>query len=105
MAERHHPLDDCTGFGWDDANIHKNWEQHRVTPEDAEDIFFHEPLIVRSDIGHSNSEKRFFALGQTGRGQLLFAAFTIRGSVIRIISVREMNRKERGIYGAQRDTQ
>ena len=99
-----YPLDDCTGFDWDDANIH-NWERHRVTPEDAEVISFHQPLIVRSHIGHSNSKKRFYALEQTVRGQLMFAAFTIRGSMIRIISVREMHRKERGIYGAQRDPQ
>ena len=40
------PLEDCTGFDWDDADAHKNWERHQVTPEEAEDIFFNEPLVV-----------------------------------------------------------
>jgi hypothetical protein len=44
------PLESCTGFEWDDANSEKNWELHRVTPEEAEDIFFQEPLVMRSDV-------------------------------------------------------
>ena len=94
MPERKDPLAACTGFDWDEANVSKNWECHRVTPEEAEDIFFHEPLIVRGDIRHSKQEKRYYALGQTGGGRYLFAAFAIRGSLLRVISVRDMNRKE-----------
>jgi hypothetical protein len=52
------PLENCTGFDWDDDNAGKNWERHQVTPEEAEDVFFHEPLIVRSDVRHSKTEKR-----------------------------------------------
>src|SRR5260370_31679375 len=99
MAERKDPLDDCTGFDWDEANAQKNWEQHRVTPEEAEDVFFNEPLVVRGDIGHSSREKRYYALGQTNRGRYLFAAFTIRRLLIRVISVRDMNRGEQEFYG------
>ncbi len=98
MAERKDPLDACTGFDWDDENASKNWEKHRVTPEEAEDIFFHTPLIVRGDVRHSRREKRYYALGQTGAGRHLFAAFTIRGSLLRVISVRDMNRRERDAY-------
>jgi hypothetical protein len=50
VAEREDPLDACSGFEWDEANAHKNWERHRVRPEEAEDVFFNEPLVVRSDI-------------------------------------------------------
>jgi uncharacterized protein len=57
-----HPLDDCVGFDWDEANTQKNWDRHRVTPEEAEDVSFNEPLVVRSDIRHSQREKRYFAL-------------------------------------------
>ena len=85
-------------FDWDEANASKNCERHRVTPEEAEDIFFNDPLIVRGDIRHSNAEKRYYALGQTGSGRYLFAVFTIRGSLLRVISVRDMNRKERDAY-------
>ena len=92
------PLDDCLGFEWDEANTHKNWEQHRVTPEEAEDVFFHEPLVVRSDLRHSKREKRYYALGETGVGRRLFVAFTIRRKRIRVISVRDMNRNEAEVY-------
>lgn len=92
------PLESCTGFDWDDANIHKNWERHRVAPEEAEDVFFHEPLVVRSDPLHSKSEKRYYALGQTGVGRRLFVVFTVRRRLIRVISARNMNRNEAEIY-------
>jgi uncharacterized DUF497 family protein len=88
------PLGECVGFDWDESNTVKNWERHRVTPEEAEDVFFHEPLVVRSDIGHSSSEKRYRALGRTSRGRLLFVALTVRRKLIRVISVRDMNGRE-----------
>ncbi len=94
-----HPLDDCVGFDWDEANAQKNWERHRVTPEEAEEVLFNEPLVVRSDIRHSQREKRYYALGQTSLDRYLFIAFTIRGKLIRVVSVREMNRREQEFYG------
>ena len=94
-----HPLDNCVGFDWDEASAQKNWERHRVTPEEAEEVFFNEPLVVRSDIRHSRREKRYYALGQTSLGRHLFVAFTIRRNLIRVISVRETNRREQEFYG------
>lgn len=98
VGERKDPLDVCTGFEWDEANRQKNWERHVVMPEEAEDVFFHEPLVVRSDVQHSKREKRYYALGRTDAGRCLFVAFTIRGSLLRVISVRDMNRRERSAY-------
>lgn len=92
------PLGECIGFDWDESNTLKNWERHRVTPEEAEDVFFHVPLVVRSDVGHSSREKRYRALGRTSRGRPLFVAFTIRRKLIRVISVRDMNRRETEEY-------
>lgn len=92
------PLESCIGFDWDDGNIEKNWEQHQVTPEEAEDVFFNEPLVVRSDVGHSQREKRYYALGQTINGRRLFVAFALRRNLIRVISVRDMNRHEQEAY-------
>ena len=88
------PLGECIGFDWDESNTVKNWQRHKVTPEEAEDVFFHEPLIVRGDVGHSVKEKRYRAIGHTSRGRLLFVALTIRHKLIRVISVRDMNRRE-----------
>lgn len=88
------PLGDCVGFDWDESNTTKKWERHQVTPEEAEDIFFHEPLVVQSDVRHSSSEKRYRAIGRTSRKRLLFIAFTVRRKLIRVISARDMNRRE-----------
>jgi len=103
VAERKDRLDACTGFDWDEANAGKNWELHRVAPKEAEDVFFNEPLLVRSDVRHSGREKRYYALGQTGSGRFLFVAFTIRGPLIRVISARDMNRRERDAYASQKE--
>jgi hypothetical protein len=84
------PLDNCTGFDWDDANTHKNRERHRVAPQEAEDVFFHEPLVVRGDPRHSKREKRYYALGQTVSARRLFVVFTLRRTLIRVISARDM---------------
>ena len=69
-----------------------------MTPEEAEDVFFHGPLVVRSDTRHSRGEKRYYELGQTAAERRLFVAFTIRKNRIRVISARDMNRNEAAIY-------
>jgi uncharacterized protein len=102
VGGRKDPLENCTGFDWDDANIQKNWEQHQVTPEEAEDVFFLSPL-VRSDTHHSGREKRHYALGETIQGRRLFVAFTVRRELIRVISVRDMNLNEQEVYGRYKE--
>ena len=92
------PLEHCIGFEWDENNVLKNWKLHQVTTEAAEDVFFHDPLVVRSDVRHSKREKRHYALGQTRASRRLFVAFTIRRKLIRVISVRDMNRDEASAY-------
>lgn len=88
----------CTGFEWDEGNSEKNWLRHRVTRAECEQVFFHRPLVVTPDSKHSQAEERHYALGQTDGGRRLFVVFTIRGGMIRVISARDMNRRERGIY-------
>lgn len=88
----------CTGFDWDEGNLQKNWISHRVTAAECEQVFFNLPLVVADDVKHSQSEDRFYALGQTDAGRLLFLAFTSCRKLIRVISARDMNRKERKVY-------
>ena len=93
-------------FEWDEGNIKKNWERHLVSHIECEEIFFNRPIIVKKDEPHSTSEDRYFALGKTDAGRLLFIVFTLRSNRIRIISARDMNRKERKTYEeTQEDTQ
>ncbi|MDY6950653.1 MAG: BrnT family toxin [Thermodesulfobacteriota bacterium] len=86
------------GFEWDEGNLLKNWEKHGVTAGECEQVFFNRPLIAGHDEKHSQKETRFFALGHTDSGRLLFVVFTIRNHLIRVISARNMNRKERKVY-------
>lgn len=89
------------GFEWDEWNIEKNWERHKVTNIECEEVFFNEPLIVTKDEPHSIVEVRYFVLGKTDKERLLFIVFIIRGKKIRIISARGMSKKERRIYYEQ----
>jgi len=85
----------CTGFDWDEGNLLKNWERPRVSAAECEQVFFNQPLVAAPDQKHAGRESRFYALGQTDGGRLLFVVFTLRGSLIRVISGRDMNRREK----------
>jgi len=87
-----------TGFQWDEGNLLKNWEKHGVTHLEAEQVFFNEPLIVEDDVMHSQDEPRWYGLGRTDAKRFLMVVFTIRSTEIRVISARDMNRKERRVY-------
>lgn len=91
-------LQDCTGFEWDEANADKNWLRHRVSRSECEQAFFNRPFATAEDTEHSTHEPRFYALGQTDGGRRLFLIFTVRGELIRVISARDMSRRERKEY-------
>ena len=88
------------GFDWDAGNTRKSVEKHAVSQPESEQIFFNDPLLVLQDSKHSRSEVRFHALGRTDRERLLHVTFTLRqrGSLVRVISARDMHKKERAIY-------
>ena len=92
-------LTDITGFDWDEGNARKN-EKHNVSMAEAEQFFFNEPLLVLEDSRHSKKEPRFHALGKSDEKRQLHITFTLRqaGEKIRIISARDMHKKERAIY-------
>ena len=92
-------LTDITGFDWDEGNARKN-EKHNVSMAEAEQVFFNEPLLVLEDSKHSKKEPRFHALGKSDEKRQLHITFTLRqaGEKIRIISARDMHKKERAIY-------
>ena len=91
-------LSQCEGFEWDDGNINKNWLKHKVSPAECEQLFFNRPLVIQDDLKHSENENRFYALGRTDSKRTLFIAFTVRSKRIRVISARDMSRKEREVY-------
>jgi uncharacterized DUF497 family protein len=93
-------LAQCEGFQWDAGNARKSSDKHGVSRMEAEQVFFNDPLLVLHDVGHSQSESRFHALGHTDDERRLHVTFTLRdrGRLIRIISARDMHRRERTQY-------
>ncbi len=90
----------CTGFQWDAGNADKNWRAHRVTQAESEEVFFDRPVVIAPDLGHSGREPRYAALGKTTAGRRLSVVFTIRGTLVRVISARDMGRRDRRLYAA-----
>lgn len=92
-------LNKISGFDWDEGNSRKN-DKHGVSMAEAEQVFFNAPLLMLVDALHSRVEPRLHALGRTDEGRRLHITFTVRkaGSLIRVISARDMHRKERAVY-------
>ncbi len=93
-----HKILNCVGFQWDIGNSEKNWILHQVSKSECEQIFFNQPLIIGDDEKHSQLEIRYYSLGQTDSGRLLFIVSTIRDDFIRVISARDMSKKEKEVY-------
>jgi uncharacterized DUF497 family protein len=92
-------LSKVIGFDWGEGNARKN-EQREVSMAEAEQAFFNSPLLILPDPNHSAVEPRFHLLGRTNEGRRLHISFTLRDAerLIRVISARDMHRKERTVY-------
>ena len=86
------------GFQWDEGNKNQNLIKHQVKNWECEQVFFNEPLLILDDPKHSLTEKRWAAFGMTDKGRYLVIIFTKRGKLLRVISARDMNRKESRFY-------
>lgn len=91
-------LSGVEGFEWDAGNEQKSVSKHNVSSIEAEQVFFNMPLLVLDDLKHSDKEPRFHAMGYTDEKRFLHISFTIRGKKVRVISARDMHRKERDVY-------
>jgi uncharacterized DUF497 family protein len=87
-------------FEWDEGNRLKSIRKHGVTCAEAEEVFEQNEAI--RVLGEQSSppvpEPRFGILGITRAGRHMFIAFAIRGTGIRVISIRDMSRKEKKLY-------
>ena len=92
-------FDAVVGFDWDAGNLGKN-SKHGVDNREAEEVFFNQSLLVTPDDIHSGDEIRWRALGRTDAGRKLTVIFTLRksGTLLRVISARDMHRKEEVLY-------
>lgn len=88
-------------FEWDKGNKEKNWNRHKVKYSEAEQVFVDNGALVSLDTKHLKIEFRWLLLGVTRYKRKLTVVFTERKGKIRIISARDMNRKERSKYENQ----
>jgi len=51
-------------FQWAHGNERKSSEKHNVSKEEAEQVFFNQPLLLLEDKAHSQNETRFHAMGK-----------------------------------------
>lgn len=85
------------GFDWDQANSQKA-QKHGLSLEQIEN-FFQSNLFILPETRSLRFEKRLIAVGDLN-GRPTYAIFTIRRSLIRVISARHMHIKEKKYYDA-----
>jgi hypothetical protein len=88
----------CTGFDWDAGNADKNWLTHQVSQAECEQPFFNRPVLIAPDLKHSGREARFALLGVSNTGRHLAVVCTVRGTLVRVISARDMGPRGRRVY-------
>ncbi len=83
-------------FEWDEANESHIWNRHKASPEEVEECFFNHPRKITKK---PQSEDRYYLFGRTDRGRYLFIVSQYKGfGIVRPISARDMDRKERAFY-------
>lgn len=92
-----HPVE----FEWDDAKNTANQRKHGVSFEEASEAFADELGLVIDDPDHSDDEDRFVLLGCSALRLLVVCHCYRDREVIRIISARKANGRERRIYQEQ----
>lgn len=85
-------------FEWDKGNADKNFIKHEVTLKEAEQAFIDEKSIIFEDEKHSQKEIRYALFGVTEKGRKLSIVFTLRKDKVRVITARDMSKKERRSY-------
>ena len=85
-------------FEWDESKAASNISKHGVSFDEATTIFGDPLAITFPDPMHSAEEDRFLTFGRSSSGRFVVVAHTDRADRIRLISAREMTRKERSDY-------
>ncbi len=88
-------------FNWDLHNIEKNWNKHNVHYKECEQAFINKPILIFKDVKHSQDEVRYTLFGQSDDKRQLSITYTMRSSQVRVISARDLNKKERSVYAKE----
>ncbi len=88
-------------FEWDVGKAKANLAKHGVSFEEAKDIFA--APAVFEDVGHSETEARYLAIGFSAKSRVLTVVFVRLGeNWYRIISARCSTKKEQALYAKEK---
>lgn len=83
---------------WDEEKNKINKIKHGISFQTARLVFADENLVKVADEEHSIYEERYKIIGKVGRKKIILLVCTDRINKIRIISARQANMQERGVY-------
>ncbi len=91
-------------FEWDPRKNASNQKKHGISFDEAKSVFTDEYARLIADPDHSEEEDRFILLGTSIQSHLLVVCHCIRDhDVIRIISARKADKRERKVYEGYRN--
>ena len=87
-------------FSWDTEKDKANQKKHGVSFQEAQTVFHDENARLIDDPDHSEDEERFILLGMSSKLRILIVCHCYRAddTLIRIISARKADKKERKQY-------
>ena len=85
-------------FDWDTRKAAANFRKHGISFQEAGTIFGDPMALTFDDPDHSVGERRLLTFGVSRTSKFLIVCHTEEAGVTRIISAREMNKRERRIY-------
>ncbi len=98
MTKQYIEFSDPIAFEWDKGNREKNRIKHGVTIEECEEAFQDDDIFIQPDKLHAGAEERYILIGRTKKLRHLFIVFTQRNNCMRVISARNMHKKEAIFY-------
>jgi uncharacterized protein len=86
-------------FGWDPEKAAYNLREHKVSFEEAKEVFADQHALLTLDVDHDEEEERWLIIGQSRKMRTLFVVFCERihgdnGVTYRLISARKADRDE-----------
>ncbi len=86
-------------FEFDPRKAAANFRKHRISFDEALTVFEGDPSAYTDfDPDHSGNDTRFFTIGVSISGKLLFISHNETDGLVRIISARRATRAERKLY-------
>ena len=85
-------------FEWDNQKAERNKIKHDISFDEAETVFSDPLAVIFDDEWHSTAEEREIIIGLSNVDRFLLVSFTERTGGIRLISAREVSKKERQDY-------